>query len=387
MKVALLSHEGGGISSVSFGLANSLSKIKVKTTVFSTTTNPKISFQKINNFLDIVRLPIVNRPPRALWFSLRNSKTLLKLLRDYSIVHAVSPEILVASTYYRKYSKKPIITTIHSSHKAGLKAFIRSPINDWALSDFALKVLKLPLHELITRRCFDKSSRVVVCSFKTLRELEIYERVETSKVSVIYNGINFSEIQWIEAEKNEVDDEQVTIMYAGRLFWMKGITFVLKAYENLRREYKNLRLKIFGKGPLASKIQRFIIDQKLEDSVYFGGFIPHKELIKEIKRSDAIVFPSLYESQPMFVLETMACRKPLIAFDLPYSREIIKDGDTGLLAKAYDMGSLSEKIELVIRDQKLRLKIGENAQKYVKKNHNWDVQAEKYLKLYDEAEG
>ncbi len=388
MKVALLSHEGGGVSSVCYGLAHSLSKRKVETTIFSTTTNRKSEVEKINNYLEVVRLPLIDYPPRFLWFHFRNSGTLLKLLEDYTLIHAVSPEMAIPYTFFRKRLKKPLIATLHGSNKAALNAFIQSPIKNWALSDFALHVLELPLHEMIIKRCFASSNRVVVCSFTTLNELKMFEGFDISKVSVIYNGVNFGEIQ---QEKAEIRDENtdgehgLSIMYAGRLFWMKGITFALKSYEKLKTQFKNLHLKIFGKGPLQSEIETFIASRGLENDVYFGGFLPHKELIREIKKADVVVFPSVYESQPMFALEAMACKKPLIAFDFPYACELIKNGHNGLLAKAYDVNDLSNKIALALHDRKLRRKLGENAYEYVKRKHDWDTQAEKYLKVYDKS--
>ncbi len=388
MKIALLSHEGGGISSVCYGLAHSLSKRKIETAIFSTTTDRKPEVEKINDYLEVIRLPLLDYPPRSLWFHFRNLGTLLKLLEDYTLIHGVSPETAIAYTFFRKHSEKPLITTLHGSHRAALKAFTQSPLKNWALGDFAFHVLELPLHEMIIRRCFAKSNRVIVCSFTTLNELKIYEGVDISKVSVIYNGVNFSEIQQEEKETRDekIDGEhELSIMYAGRLFWMKGITFVLRAYENLKRQFQDLHLKIFGKGPLKSEIERFVASQGLKNNVYFGGFLPHKELIREIKKSDMVVFPSIYESQPMFALEAMACKKPLIAFDFPYAREIIKDGHNGLLAKAYDVNDLSNKIALALHDRKLRLKLGQNAYEYVKRNHDWDTQAQKHLKVYDKV--
>lgn len=387
MKVALLSHEGGGISSVCYGLAHSLSKRKIETTIFSTTTDRKAKVEKVNDYLEVIRLPLIDYPPRSLWFHFRNLGTLLKLLEDYTIVHGISPEMAIAYTFFRKRLKQPLITTLHGSHRAALKEFIQSPIKSWVLSDFAFHVLELPLHEMVTRRCLSKSNRVIVCSFTTLNELKMYEGVDISKVSVIYNGVNLSEIQE-EAEIRDLkadSEHELSIMYAGRLFWMKGITFLLEAYENLKRQFKNLHLKIFGKGPLENEVKRFVAMQGIKNDVYFGGFLPHKELIREIKKSDVVVFPSLYESQPMFGIETMACKKPLIAFDLPYAREIIKNGHNGLLAKPYNVEDLSNKIALALQDKKLRLKLGQNAYEYVKRNHDWDTQAEKYLKVYKEV--
>jgi len=387
LKVALLSHEGGGISAVSFGLAKSLSKKKIETTIFSTAADRKIRVEKINDYLEVIRLPLIDCPPRSLWFHLRNSSTLLRLLEDYTLIHAISPEMAIPYTLFGKNPRRPLITTLHGSHRAALRAFVQSPVGSWVLSDFAFHVLELPLHEMTTRRCIAKSNRVVVCSFTTLNELKMYEEVDVSGVSVVYNGVDFSEIQQEEAETRDGEDseDELSIMYAGRLFWMKGITFALRAYENVRRHFGDVRLRIFGKGPLESEIKRFIVSKGLKKNVYFGGFLPHRELIREIKKSDVVVFPSLYESQPMFVLETMACKKTLVAFDLPYAREIIKNGHSGLLAEAFDEKDFSDKILLALQDRKLRLKLGENAYEHVKRKHKWDAQTEKYLEVYREA--
>lgn len=384
MKVALLAHEGGGISSVCHGLANSLSKKKIETTVFTTSIHGGAEAQKINDYLKIISLPLANFPPRVLWFHLHNLNTFLKILGDYDILHGISPEMAIPLTFFRKYSKKPLITTVHGSHRAALKAFIQSPIKNWTISDFGFHVLELPLHELITKRCVAKSKRVVACSYATINELKAYEGLNISKVSVIYNGVNFDEIQE-ETGVNEENQQEFSIMYAGRLFWMKGITFALEAFGRLGKQFKNLHLKIFGKGPLENEIKKFVAKKGLEKNVYFGGFVSHKRLIQEIKKSDVVVFPSLYESQPMFVLETMACKKPLIAFNITYASEIIKNGHNGLLAKPYDVEDLSNKIAVILQDRNLRLKLSENAFKYVKRNHDWDVQAEKYCNVYHEV--
>ena len=108
-----------------------------------------------------------------------------------------------------------------------------------------------------------------------------------------------------------------------------------------------------------------------------------KELMKEVKKADLVVFPSLYESQPMFALEAMACQKPVVAFDLPYAREIIVNGKNGLLAKAYDLEDLCNKTATALCDKNLRMSLGQNGYDYVKRNHDWDAQAGKYLKVYE----
>jgi glycosyltransferase involved in cell wall biosynthesis len=94
------------------------------------------------------------------------------------------------------------------------------------------------------------------------------------------------------------------------------------------------------------------------------------------------VAPSLCEAQSLFVLEAMACGKPLVAFDIPPMKEIIIDGSTGTLAKSFDVGDLAEKIRVVLSDRKLRSKIGQNARNYVRLKHNWENQIDQYLEIY-----
>ena len=85
----------------------------------------------------------------------------------------------------------------------------------------------------------------------------------------------------------------------------------------------------------------------------------------------------------MTVLEAMACRKPIITFDIPSMSEIIVDGETGVLAKPFSHSDLAEKIRIVLSDKKLRSKLGQNAYNYVKEKHNWDRQVEKYVEIYE----
>jgi glycosyltransferase involved in cell wall biosynthesis len=86
----------------------------------------------------------------------------------------------------------------------------------------------------------------------------------------------------------------------------------------------------------------------------------------------------------MFVLEAMACKKAVLAFNLPFASEVITHGETGLLAKPRDIKDLTEGIELLASDKNLRLKLGQAASQYVRANHNWDIQSDKFLKIYEE---
>lgn len=383
MRVALISQPGGGISSVCNGLAFSLSKKGIPTTIFSGTSG-KPRVERLNECLDVIHLPHFDFPPRPMWFQLRNFRSLLKLLKDYTVVHGVSPEASTIFAFCKRKLRKPLVVSIHAVPLSTLRTFVNAPISRWTFSGFGSYVLEYPLHDFQIRTCLAKSDHVVSCSFATLDEFRAaYKILRMSKVSVIYNGVNFDEIDNIKIDYENMNGQNnLSIIFAGRLFWLKGIIHLLKAFEILRQDFKDLNLKIFGEGPEEHRIRRFVSNMGLRDNVHLQGRVPHKNLIAEIKKSDVVVLPSLYEAQPMFALEAMACKKPLVAFDIRFAREIVANGHNGLLAEAYDIKDLSEKLRLILSDEKLRFEIGQNAYEYVKREHNWNTQVEKYLDVY-----
>ena len=66
-------------------------------------------------------------------------------------------------------------------------------------------------------------------------------------------------------------------------------------------------------------------------------------MISVIRRSLAVVLPSSYEGASLALLEAMACSKPVIALDYPFTREIIKNYNSGLLALPDDEMDLAQK--------------------------------------------
>lgn len=384
IKVALISHEGGGISSVCHGLAKSLAKKKIHTTIFTSNSTRSCEKEKTSDYLEIIRLPILNVPPRSLWFQILNLRTLSRQLKSYTVVHGVSPDASFILAQYKKKLNKPFIATIHGTPRAIQKVFVNSPISSWTLGDFGYNILEFPLHDFTINKILSCSDHTAVCSFATLEELRTYRSLDLNNVSVIYNGIDFDEIENIKAPSNNNIDS-LSIVYAGRLFWTKGAMHLLKAFRNIRKNFLNVHLKIFGKGPLEQRIKQYIHDSGLSNHVSFLGHVSHERLLGEVKMTDVVALPSLYEAQPMFALEAMACKKPLVVFDAPYTRELISNINNGLLAQMCNIKDLSDKIQTLLSDRTLRERIGENAYNYVKQKHNWDIQTEKYLKLYEDA--
>jgi glycosyltransferase involved in cell wall biosynthesis len=247
-----------------------------------------------------------------------------------------------------------------------------------------LHVVEYPWHEFVVRECLARSDYIVACSMNTFDGLRAnYRDLELSRISVINNGIDFDEIESVEIDDDKNNGSNSSILFAGRLFWLKGIFHLLEAVRMLVSDFGDLNLKIFGIGPQEHNIMSLVSTMGLENHVFLQGRVAHKKLLAEIKKSALIVVPSHYEGQPMIALEAMACKKPVVAFSVPFAREIINDGYNGLWAQPFDAKDLSEKMRLLLTDRKKRLELGKNAYDYVKREHDWDVQAHKYFDVYE----
>lgn len=383
LKVALITLEGGGISTVCYGLAHSLSRKRIFVTVF-TEAYGKSEVIKVNHYLTIYRLRSLSMPPRFFWFQVNNYRFISKVLKDYTLIHGVYPDASVIFSFCKKNMAKPFIASFHAVPTVTLKWYANVPLSSWTAPEFAHHILEYPLHDFNIKTCIARADHIIACSYTTLNELKTaYKSLDDEKITVIHNSVDFNEIEKIKpAEYDKNKENASSLIFAGRLYWLKGPMYLLEAFRNLKKEFKSLHLKIFGTGPEEDKMKKLVVKTGLKDCVHFYGRVPHGSLIAQIKKSDVVVVPSVYEAQPMIALEAMACKKPLVAFAIPSMQEIIVNWHNGLLAKPYSAKDLAEKIRLVLQDKKLRSNIGHNAYNYVKREHNWEIQVEKYIDIY-----
>jgi len=388
LKVVLISEEYppytfGGIGSVCYDLARNLSKKEIETTVICgrSITN-EVSVENYDKNLKVIRLPFIDVAPRFLWFQLQNLGLFSRLLRDQPIAHFVNPQVGAIAPYLKKLNKY-LVTSIHGVPLVESKVFFNSPMSFWTVGDFAYNLLEYPLNHYFIKVCLASSDHIVVCSFTTLNEVKtVYGVVLRDNVSVIHNAIDFGKIESISVDSSNNAEHRLVLIYYGRLYWRKGIYYLLRSVANLRKNFSDIEVNIFGKGPLEKKIRELIHNLGLEDRVRLRWHVPYGELVKEIKTSDIVVVPSLYEAQSVSMLEAMACKKPVVAFDFPFTREVITNMYNGLLAKPGDVGDLSEKISLLLSDKILRCRLGQNAYDYVKQKHNWDIIVDSYIDEY-----
>ena len=110
---------------------------------------------------------------------------------------------------------------------------------------------------------------------------------------------------------------------------------------------ESARLVIAGSGPLEGELLRLSTRLGLERRVKFIGF--DRDVLRWMQTADGFVLSSRWEGLPMSLLEAAACALPALATDVPGTREVIVDGETGWLAPAGDAAGLGKVMTQVMQ--------------------------------------
>ncbi len=196
-------------------------------------------------------------------------------------------------------------------------------------------------------------------------------QIPEDNVTVIPRGRNtslFSTIIQKEklALKNrlEITSEKQVIINVGRLTSQKGQSVLIDAMQTIAHQKPNTILLIAGEGVLRESLQRQIDSLKLNNHVRLLGQIENIPLLLSI--ADCFAFPSFYEGLPGAVIEAMFTGCPIVASDIPMIRELIEDGNSGILVKKGENKPLAEGILKLLDDQTIAYSYGERARTVAK---------------------
>jgi glycosyltransferase involved in cell wall biosynthesis len=137
---------------------------------------------------------------------------------------------------------------------------------------------------------------------------------------------------------------------------------------------------LIGEGPLRPTLE---LEAARNPRLRLLGGRPHGELPEHLRRAAIYVLPSLYEGHPKTLIEAMACGRPVVTTNVPGIREIVRDGETGALC-APDVLSLRARIADVLRDAKLRERLGCGARAFAVAHYSLERIIDQELFLYRE---
>lgn len=188
---------------------------------------------------------------------------------------------------------------------------------------------------------------------------------------VVHPGVNTEAFVPTAGDGGTDRDE---ILFVGRLDHGKGLYNLLAAHDQLN----DVTLRIVGDGVLKDELNR-----SAGDGVVFEGRVPHEDLPPLYAGADAVAVPSSHEGYPVVVLEAMATATPVVASDLPATRDQLRDRSTGWLVEPGDVDELAEALHSAIWSPDYQAGIArDDAREYA-----WDRTADRLAEHYAAAAG
>ena len=171
----------------------------------------------------------------------------------------------------------------------------------------------------------------------------------------IGNGIDLERFQPAPAPPAG-EGRAAVVLCAARFEPVKNHALLLEAAARLAARGRAFVLRLVGTGELEGAVRARVRELGLEDRVEFLGY--RDDMPELIAGADVCVLPSLKEGLPRAVIEAMAMARPVVATRVPGTREVVRDGETGLLVDPADAGGFADTLERLILDPGLREAMG-----------------------------
>jgi len=287
---------------------------------------------------------------------------------DYDIIHTHIPTPWSAdwSAVLSKIKNKPLVITYHND-------IIGEGIVDYIARFYNSTFLKLLLKRadkiIITQPSYLKSSN--------------YLRDYQDKIEVIPNGVDVDKFQ-----PRKTFNDDYTIFFLSLLdefHRYKGLDYLLKSLQIVKKEIPNFKLVVGGKGVLVDYYKKMAVSMGLIDNVEFTGFISDDEIVGYYNQANVFVLPStssLQEGFGIVALEALACQTPVITTDIVGVAEDLDTINGGLVVPPKDVVKLAEAIIIIFKDRELQKEMGKRGRKLVMEKYTWKSVASNMEKLY-----
>ena len=310
------------------------------------------------------------------------SKLINELIRKegmkYDIVVAHDWLSVIGGVTVKKESGLPLAFHVHSTEKGRTLGNGSSVVSN------------------IELRGGNMADMVVTVSYAMKDEL-IKLGFPRDRIYVSYNGVDPQKYnpESVSAEKVRkiresygLKDDDLMILFLGRLVGVKGIDKLIMAMPHILPKIPKVKLVIVGVGDLQEYLTNLVRTMRLDEYVKFRfDFIPEEERILNYAACDVAVFPSLYEPFGIVALEAMSMERPVVvgAVGVSGMREIViccGEEQCGYHIDPNNPSDIAWGISSALESLEKRKWLGRNGRKRVLNEFTWSRIAEKTVELY-----
>jgi glycosyltransferase involved in cell wall biosynthesis len=307
------------------------------------------------------------------WLSLK-----IWLRHGFDVIHAANPPdtFFAIGLFYRLFGKK--------------YAFDQ---HDLAPAMFRVKFQKRmkPLYRLhqFFERCSYRAANVVITTNESQKRNAIQQGgCRADRVIVVRNGPDLARYTPAAPEPELKRGWRYMLAYVGVMGAQDGIDYALHALHELvhKRGRQDTGLILMGDGDQLAILQALTHKLELDAYVHFAGWVTLPEMLRYLTVADIGLSPDpsneLNDRSTMLkTMEYMAMGKPVVAFDLPETR--FSAQDAALYATPNRVEEFADKIEQLLDDEELRLRMGAYGRQRIEEVLCWDRTQQNLRRAYD----
>jgi len=288
------------------------------------------------------------------------------------------------------------IPAIRAGHRAGIPVVyeIRAFWEDAAVSHGTSteQGLRYKLTRALETRAVRQADGVT-CICEGLRGDLIERGVPAEKITIIPNAVDIERFEPVAerdaelAAKLRLGDKPV-VGFIGSFYAYEGLNQLMDAVPLLRRHLPDVQVLMVGGGPMESQLREQVERLGIGDCVQFTGRVPHDVIGRYYSLVDVFAYPR--ESKritelvtPLKPLEAMAQKCLFVASDVGGHKELVRDGETGVLFRADDVADLAAKLQSMFEQRERWPQLRENGRRFVESERNWARSIANYRPLYE----
>ncbi|MGE0682654.1 MAG: glycosyltransferase [Candidatus Binatia bacterium] len=207
------------------------------------------------------------------------------------------------------------------------------------------------------------------------------------KIAVVRCGLDFREF----AVNGTRAPQPGTIVSVGRLDPIKGFTYLIEASRILAERGVSFSCDIIGDGPLRAQLERQIRSCGLSAQVHLLGVLSQTQVREVLSRAEVFVLPSVQTEDgnqdgiPVALMEAMALGLPVISTAVSGIPELVRAGESGLLAPPRNAVALADAITQLLTDATLRERLSRAGRACVQARHDVASSAARMQEVFSEV--